>query len=367
MPLVSQRDYYEVLAVPHDAGEKKIKDAFRELALKYHPDRNKQPDAEEKFKEIAEAYAVLSDPRKRAEYDRGGFAGVAAYSPEDLFAGINFDEIFGGRRVGFDFGLGKGGLFERLFGRRGPARGEDIEVTLTIPLEKVAKGGEAIVQVPRSEKCPDCNGAGCKSGTKPRLCKECKGTGRLTSSSRKGGIFFEQITACEACNGKGQFIDQPCPTCEGHGEVEREEKITVKVPPGVEEGMALRVAGRGLPSKDSKGERGDLLVIVQSEPDSRFVRRGEDLWHTQTIEVPDAALGTSVEVPTLDGKAMVKILPGIQPDSTLRLKGKGLPRFGGSGRGDLFVRVQVHVPDKLSTEERKSYERLQALSQKSKR
>jgi molecular chaperone DnaJ len=362
MPATSQRDFYEVLGVPRNADEKQIRDAFRELALKYHPDRNKEPGAEEKFKEIAEAYAVLSDPKKRAQYDTGGFAGVAGYSPEDLFGGIDFGEIFGGRGFGLDFGFGEGGgLFERFFGRRGPARGEDIEVALTIPLEKVASGGEAVVRVPRSEPCPDCKGDGCKTGTKPRACEACKGTGQQSSSSRKGGVLFQQLTTCPACQGKGQFIDTPCPKCEGLGEVEREERITVKVPPGVEEGMALRVPGHGCPSPQKRAPPGDLLVIISSQPDSRFERHGADLWREQTLEVPDAVLGTTMKVPTLDGEAKVAVPAGTQPGSVLRLAGKGLPNFKARGHGSLYIRVNVRVPERLCAEERKLFERLRVV------
>lgn len=359
MPATSQRDFYEVLGVPRDADEKQIKDAFRQLALKYHPDRNKKPDAEEKFKEIAGAYAVLSDPKKRAQYDSGGFAGVAGYSAEDLFGGINFDEIFGGRGFGFDFGLGAGGgLFDRFFGRRGPAGGEDIEVVLTIPLEKVASGGEAVVHVPRSENCPDCVGTGCQAGTKPRECAACKGSGRQTTTRRDGGVMFQQITTCPECAGCGHFIDKPCAKCDGRGEVESKETITVKVPPGVEEGMALRVAGRGYPAAQKGAPPGDLLVFIRSEPDARFDRRGSDLWRAETIGVADAALGTTLEVPTLEGTATVKVPPGTQPDSVMRLSGKGLPIFRGRDHGSLFVRLTVRVPEKLSAEERKLFEQL---------
>jgi molecular chaperone DnaJ len=364
MAATAQRDYYEVLGVPRDADEKKIKDAFRELALKYHPDRNKEPGAEEKFKEIAEAYAVLSDPKKRAAYDSRGFAGVAGVSPEDLFGGINFDEIFGGRGFGFDFG-GES-FFDRFFHRRGPRRGEDLEVELEIPLEHVVTGGEETVRLARLEPCPDCKGSGAQAGTQPRPCKTCDGTGRKTARRREGGVMFQQITTCPDCDGRGQFIDKPCPKCNGRGEVEHEEKLTVKIPAGVEDGMVLRVPGRGVASEDPQGKPGDLLVLVRSKPDRRFERRGEHLWRVETIEVADAALGTSLEVPTLDGEASVKVPPGTQSDSVLRLKGKGLPRFGGSGRGDLFLRVQVHVPERLSFEERKLYERLQSLSRKDK-
>jgi molecular chaperone DnaJ len=237
---------------------------------------------------------------------------------------------------------------------------------LEIPLEHVMTGGEETVRLARLEPCPDCKGSGAQAGTQPRPCKTCGGTGRKTTTRREGGVMFQQITTCPDCDGRGQFIDQPCPKCDRRGEVEREEKLTVKIPAGVEDGMTLRVPGRGVASEDPKGKPGDLLVMVRSKPDRRFERRGEHLWRVETIEVADASLGTSLEVPTLDGEASVKVSPGTQPDSVLRLKGKGLPRFGSSGRGDLFLRIQVHVPERLSLEERKLYERLQSLSRKDK-
>lgn len=358
------RDYYEMLGVPRDADEKKIKGAFRELALKYHPDRNKEPGAEEKFKEIAEAYAVLSDPEKRATYDSGGLAGVAGITPEDLFGGINFEEIFGGRGFGFDFGSGN--PFGRLFQRRGPRRGRDLAVELVIPLERVVTGGEETVGVARLEPCPECQGSGAQAGTQPRPCKTCEGTGRKTTRRREGGVMFQQIATCPDCTGRGQFIDKPCPQCNGRGEVEHEEKLTVQIPAGIEDGVTLRLAGRGMASEDPKSEPGDLLVLVRSQPDQRFQRRGEHLWRVETLEVADAALGTSLAVPTLDGEMSVTVPPGTQPDSVLRLQGKGLPRLGGREPGDLFLRLQVHVPERLSVEEQELYERLQTLSRKDK-
>lgn len=362
MPTTSQRDFYEVLGVPRDAAAKQIKDAFRQLALKYHPDRNKQPGAEEKFKEIAEAYAVLSDPKKRAEYDSGGFAGVAGYSAEDLFGGINFEEILGRHGFGFDFGFNDGGgLFDRFFGRRAPGRGEDIEVVLTIPLKKIASGGKAVVKVPRSEKCPDCGGTGCQAGTQPRDCESCKGTGKKSTTRREGGVMFQQITTCPDCDGKGRFIDKPCVKCSGSGEIERREEITVKVPPGVEEGMALRVPGRGCSAPQTGGKPGDLLVVIRSEADPRFERHGADLWHMGSIGVADAVLGTILKVPTLDGIADVTVPPGTQPDCVLRLSDKGLPNFRSRGHGSLYVRLTVHVPEDLSLEERKLFERLREI------
>jgi len=353
-----------VLGVPREADQKAIKDAFRSLALQYHPDRNKAPGAEERFKEIAEAYAVLSDPRKRAEYDTRGFAGVAGFTPEDLFGGIDFEDIFGG--LNFDFG--GTGLFGNFFRRHaGPPRGANVEVDLTIPLERVASGGEETVRLARPAACPACKGSGAKTGTAPRRCETCGGSGRQVKSKHEGGVTMQQISTCPVCHGRGSIIDQLCPDCGGRGEIAREETLTVTIPAGVEEGMALRISGKGMPSAEPGGTTGDLYVVVRSAPDSRFERLGADLWRSATIPVADAVLGTELEVPTLDGTASVTVPPGTQPDALLRLKGKGLPEFGAKRHGDLYLRMRVHVPEKLSREERELYEKLRGLSGKKSR
>ncbi len=355
-----QRDYYEVLGIARDADTKAIKDAFRKLALKYHPDRNTEPGAEERFKEIAEAYAILSDPKKRAEYDARGHAGVAGFSPEDLFGDIDFEDIFSG--FGSDWG---GGLFDRLFRRRaGPRRGRDVEIHVVVPLEKVLTGGAETVRIDHPITCPACHGSGAKAGTEPRRCAECQGSGRRVRRERKGSVSFQQITTCQTCRGRGTIIDAPCPECGATGQSLRAESLNVKVPSGVEEGMALHVPGRGLPSPEAGGPPGDLLVVVRSARDPRFERHGADLWRSQRVELVDAVLGTSLEVPTLDGEVSVKIPPGTQPDSVLRLSGKGLPEFGGERRGDLFLRVRVHVPEELSAHERRLFHRLRDLASK---
>jgi len=353
-----------VLGVARDADAKAIKDAFRTLALKYHPDRNKEPGAEERFKQIAEAYAVLSDPKKRAEYDAHGFAGVAGFSPEDLFGGINFEDIFGGAGFDFDFG---GGLFDHFFHRRrhGPSRGANVEVDLNIPLQRVVSGGSEPVRFTRPVTCPECHGSGARAGTQPHACSACGGSGRQVRTQHrqknKHQITVQQITACPECQGQGQVIDHPCPKCGGRGEIEQDETLTVTIPKGVEEGMALRIPGHGLPSPEPGGQPGDLFVVVRSIPDQRFERLGADLWRTETLPIADAVLGISLEVPTLDGHASVTVPPGTQPDSVLRLRGKGLPEFGG-GKGDLYVRIQLQVPQHLSSQEKALYQQLRALA-----
>lgn len=352
----SQRDYYEVLGLKKDADARTIKDAFRKLVLQYHPDRNKTPDAEARFKEIAEAYAVLSDPKKRAEYDARGFAGVEGFSAEDLFGGIDFGDIFGD--FGFDFG---GGLFDRIFRHRqyGPRRGADVEVRLVVPLERIDAGGEETIRFHHPVTCAKCNGSGAQPGTAPKSCGACQGSGRkVISRQEKEGVHFQQITVCPACGGSGTVIEKPCRGCDGRGRVDKEESLKVRIPPGIDEGMALRVAGHGNASERG-GPPGDLYVLVHSAPDARFERVGGDLWRVEEVEVADAVLGTHRMVPTLHGDVEVTIPAGTQPDAMLRLRGKGLPRFS-DGRGDLNLRVRVRVPAHVNAKERALYEQLRS-------
>lgn len=355
-----------MLGVAKDADQKAIKEAFRTLALKYHPDRNKEPGAEERFKEIAEAYAILSDPNKRAEYDARGFAGVAATSQEDLFSGINFEDIFGG--LNFDFGVGN--LFDSFFRRRkeqaGPIRGANIEVDLYVSLERVAAGGEEVVHLTRPVPCPACHGTGGEGGVAPSKCKTCGGTGRVTYSHRKEEehLLIQQIVPCSACHGRGIINEHPCPECHGTGQIEQSETLTVKIPVGIEEGMALRIPGKGMPSPSAGGVAGDLYVVVRTREDARFERVGADLWHTVVLPITDAVLGTTLEVETLDGSIDVKVPAGTQPYEVLRLKGKGLPAFRSDRSGDLYLRIRLKVPEQLSREERELYEQLRTINHK---
>lgn len=362
-----QRDYYEVLDVARDADQKTIKEAFRKLAMKFHPDRNKTPDAETKFKEIAEAYAVLSDPKKRDQYDARGFAGVADFTPEDLFGGIDFGDIFGDMGFGFDFGGNS--IIDRFFRqhRAGPVHGQDLEVHLLVPLEHINRGGEETVRFTHAVACPDCSGTGAKAGTTPRQCEACGGSGRkvITQDQKqaKGSIRFQQITICPECHGRGTFIDNPCPECHGLGQVEKEEALKVHIPKGVEEGTPLRIRGHGMPSEEPGGVAGDLYVTVRSATDSRFERVGADLWRRETIGVAEAVLGTHLKVPTPDGEVDVKVPPGTQPDQILRLRGKGLPEYGSERRGDLKLSIQVHIPENPTAEEKALYQQLRELDQ----
>lgn len=358
-PEVSERDHYEILGVPRDATQEQIKEAFRRLALEHHPDRSSEPDAEERFKEIAAAYSVLSDPERRATYDRGGFVGI---SPEDLFGGIDLEDLFS--ELGFGLDLG-GGLLGGIFGgrrARGPRRGRDVEVEATIALSDVARGVVRSVEIPRRATCETCGGTGAAAGTEPRVCDHCGGTGQHVTERADQATVVRQITVCGHCRGDGSIIETPCRDCGGRGQRRIAKSLEVTIPPGIESGTALRITGYGEPSPDAGGPTGDAFVIVTVRPDSRFERRGPDLWRTETVEVADAVLGTEIVTPTIDGTARVELPPGTQPGSILRLAGKGLPFRDGRGAGDLFLTVDVHLPVDLDEHETRLYEELRDRS-----
>jgi molecular chaperone DnaJ len=358
--MAEKRDYYEVLGVSRNASKDEIKDAYRKLAMQFHPDRNKAPEAEEKFKEISEAYAVLSDDQKRQQYDTLGHAGFdQRYSPEDIFRGADFESIF--RDIGFGsfgdifrtiFGGGFGGGFgERI------NRGQDLVYDLEITLEEAATGTEKEIEIPRTEKCEVCGGSGAAPGTSPTTCPKCGGAGKIRQMRRSSFATFVQVTPCPQCRGKGVLIDSPCPNCRGTGLFRKRRKITVKVPVGIDEGYQLRLRGEGEAAPNG-GEPGDLYVLVHIKRHEQFMREGDDLWHVLVIGYPQAALGAEVSVPTLDGSTTLKIKPGTQAGETIRLRGKGMPRFRGYGKGDLLVRVAISIPEKLTSKQRALLEQL---------
>jgi molecular chaperone DnaJ len=349
-------DYYEVLGVSRDADAKTIKDAFRQLARRYHPDICTEPDAERRFKEIAEAYGVLSDPAKRASYDAQGPAGLAGATAEDLWGGIDFADIFGSGAPAF------GGLFERLFGppAAGPRRGQDVHLDLAVSLEEVLTGGDHEVTIRRPGPCPQCAGSGSRPGSAPRGCPGCGGTGQRVVASRHGPLMVRQVTACPQCAGRGRVIDQPCPACRATGRALRGEKVTFRVPPGIPEGATLRLAGRGMPSPVPGGRPGDAYASIRTRADPRFTRAGADLWYDLHLQVPDAALGVAAAVPVPQGQVRVRVPPGTQPGSVLRVGGRGVPRYGGRGRGDLNLTVVLDIPRRLSSRQRQLYEQLRA-------
>jgi molecular chaperone DnaJ len=361
--MADKRDYYEVLEVPRTASKDEIKNAYRKLAMQYHPDRNKAPDAEERFKEISEAYAVLSDDEKRQQYDMLGHAGFdQRYTREDIFRGADFDSIF--RDLGNNFGFSD--LFRILFGRRGfgeqeyeegPARGQDLAYDLEITLEDAAKGAEREIDIPRTEICDVCKGSGAAPGTSPRQCSKCKGTGRVRIVRNSGFATFVQVTSCPTCRGAGVIIDTPCKKCKGTGLMEVERKITVKIPQGIDDGYQLRLHGEG-ETPPHGGASGDLYVLIRTAPHKYFKRRNDDLLYDLNVTYSQAALGAEVQVPTLDGEATLKIHPGTQPSEILKLKGKGMPRLRGHGRGELLIRVNLVVPEKLTPKQRALLEQL---------
>ena len=357
--MAEKRDYYKVLGVSRNASKDEIKDAYRKLAMQYHPDRNKAPDAEEKFKEISEAYAVLSDNEKRQQYDLLGHAGFdQRYSTEDIFRGADFESIF--RDIGFGFG----DLFRTFFGggfgggfRERINRGQDLVYDLEITLEEAAKGTEKEIVIPRTEKCEICDGSGASPGTSPRTCPKCNGAGKVKHMRKSSFAMYVHVTPCATCRGKGMLIDSPCKNCRGTGLVKKRRKISVKIPVGIDEGYQLRLRGEGEMAPNG-GEAGDLYVLVHIAQHELFMREGDDLWHVLIIGYPQAALGAEVSVPTLDGPTTVKIRPGTQAGETIRLKGKGMPRFRGYGKGDLIVRVGISVPEKLTPKQRALLEQL---------
>jgi len=344
---VADVDYYEVLGVPRNATKEEIKAAFRKLALQYHPDRNKSPEAEEKFKLISEAYAVLSDDEKRREYDAEGAEGFGRkHSEEDIFSGVDFGDIF--RDLNME------DFFQTLFGY-GPSsaqRGSDIHVSLKLSFEEAVKGVQKTIRIKRIEVCPTCGGTGAAPGTARKTCPTCGGTGYVRKVSGIGFARFVQVVPCNTCGGKGYVIEKPCPTCGGTGYVRKERSIIVDVPAGVEDGEVLRLAGQG--NAGRSGRSGDVYVHLTVAPHPTFTRDGNDVVVDITIPMSKAALGGDIEVPTLEGKQVVHISPGTQPGSTIRIKGAGVRGRGASG--DEVVRINVQIPKKLTERQRQLLE-----------
>ncbi|HEX4912670.1 MAG TPA: molecular chaperone DnaJ [Vicinamibacterales bacterium] len=346
---MSKRDYYEVLEVSRTANEQEIKSAYRKLALKYHPDRNQgDKKAEEKFKEAAEAYAVLSDGDKRARYDRFGHAGVGngaqGFDPSQF---TGFEDIFGG--LGDIFGFGGGGR------RAGPQRGADLRYDLEIKFEQSAKGAETTIQIPRNETCETCKGNGAAPGTSPTTCPQCRGTGQL----RYQQGFFTVARTCGQCRGAGKVITKPCQTCRGEGTVEQMRKLTVKIPAGIATGQRLRLAGEG-EAGSLGGPPGDLYVVIFVREHEFFQRDGNDLLCTVPLAFTTLALGGEIKVPGLEGDETVKIPESTQTGTTFKLRGRGMPDVSGRGHGDMLVTVQATTPKKLTKEQKKLLEQLAA-------
>jgi len=357
---VSKRDYYEVLGVSRTATDQEIKSSYRKLALQFHPDRNPgDKTAEEKFKEAAEAYAVLADSDKRHMYDRFGHAGLggAATGGFDPTVFTGFEDILGG--LGDIFGFG-----DVFGGRRRPGgaqRGADLRYDLEISFEEAATGTETTIQIPRHEACETCSGSGAAPGSKPTACPQCHGRGQL----RYQQGFFTVARTCGQCRGTGSVIAKPCATCKGTGHVPKERKLTVKIPAGIATGQRMRISGEG-EAGAAGGPTGDLYVVVHVQDHPFWQRDGNDLYCEIPVNFPTLAIGGEITIPTLDGDETFKIPEGTQTGSAFRLRGRGMPDVGGRGRGDLVVTVKVITPKKLTKDQKKLLEQLQGLLPKEK-
>ena len=366
----TKRDYYEMLGVTKSASPEEVKKAYREMALKFHPDRvpaEQKKEAEEKFKEISEAYAVLSDSAKRDLYDKYGHSGIdQKYAQEDIFKGADFSSIF--REMGGGTGSG-GSIFEEIFGDLGfdisgtrqsrtqtsRRRGRDLQIAIDISLEEAAQGLEKIITVPRYETCTSCGGSGAKAGTKRNSCPQCKGSGRTVVSNG----FFQLAQTCSRCGGEGSIIQSPCQDCRGEGRVKVTKKIKVKIPAGVDNGSQLRVRQEGEAGVNS---RGDLYVVIEVRPHEIFERHHNDIATSINISLVKAVLGGEVEVPALEGRLTMKIPAGTQCGKTFRLKGKGIPDLHSRDIGDELVKVNIEIPVRLSSQQKQLMEEFARLS-----
>ncbi len=370
--MAEKRDYYEVLGVAKNATAEEIKKAYRKKAIQYHPDRNPgDKEAEEKFKEAAEAYDVLSDAGKRAKYDQfghamgpqgfggggygGGFSGFGGgMSMEDIFA--HFGDIFGGRFGGGDFGG-----FEGAGGRRPRQhvnKGTDLRITVKVTLKDIMNGVDKKLKIPKLVACEHCKGTGAKDGTAFGTCPRCHGSGYISTVQQTIMGPMESHSVCPECNGEGKIITEPCSFCGGSGVEKKDEIVSFHIPAGVENDMVLTMRGQGNAPRHG-GVNGDLLIKIQEEKDPELIRDGNDLIYNLMLDFPTAALGGTAEVPTIEGRARLKIAPGTQPGKVLRLRGKGLPKMNSSVKGDLLVNVMVYVPETLSDTEKAAIESLQ--------
>ncbi len=349
---MTDRDYYDILGVQRSATQDELKAAFRRMARQYHPDVNNSPTAEEQFKEVNEAYAVLSDEQKRAAYDRYGRAGVQGMGGTPDFTTTNvydfFEELLRsmGGMGGFGWNSGRA--------RNAPRRGSDLQYRLDLTFEEAFFGVDKDIEITRDEVCSTCNGSGAEPGTLPVRCSTCNGSGEVRQSF---GGFMVTVITCPACKGQGQTISTPCHTCQGRGQERHTRRKVVTVPAGVDTGTQMRLAGEGQPGIFG-GPNGNLYILVQVKAHKYFRRRENDVLMDLNINVAQATLGDEVEVPTVDSKVMLKIPPGIQPGKVLTLKGKGIPNLRGSGRGDQLVIINVEIPSRLSTEQRRLFEEL---------
>ncbi len=352
-------DFYTLLGLPRECTEVEIKKAYRKLAMEYHPDRNPSPDAEAKFKEITEAYEVLRDPQKRAAYDRYGKAGVGAGQGGFGFHHVDLSEAL--NIFMRDFG-GLGG-FESIFGggrRQDPRRGQDVRVTVRLTLSDVASGLKKTVKLKTLERCTVCAGSGAKAGTQPARCTTCGGSGEVRRAAQSMFGQFVSVSACPTCAGEGEVVQQPCEVCRGEGRIKAERTVSVEIPAGVSANNYLTLRGQGA-AGPRNGPAGDLLVMLEVKNDDRFERHGDDLILDLPISFSQAALGAEVAIPTPYGDEEIRVPPGTQPETVLRLKGRGLPVLGQGVKGDLLIRVRVWTPERLTDEQERLFQQLAKL------
>ena len=354
-----KRDYYEVLGVSKGASDDEIKKAYRKLAKKYHPDMNPgDKEAEAKFKEVNEAYSILSDSDKRARYDQFGHAGVdpnyGAGGPGGGFGGFDMGDIDLGDIFGSFFGGGFGGFGGSSSGRRnGPQKGESLRASLTITFEEAAFGCEKEINLNRTEECEACHGSGAEPGTTAETCPDCRGTGVVRVQQRTGGFAFSSTAPCSRCRGTGKIIHTPCKACGGSGSVKKTKRVTVSIPAGIDDGQAISLRGQGNAGKNG-GPAGDLIVAVHVKPHPQFHRDGTTVLYEQPVTFYQAVMGAELEIPTIDGKVKYNLPAGTQTGTTFRLRGKGIPELRGRGRGDQYVTVRVQVPTSLNGEQKEA-------------
>lgn len=353
--MADKRDYYEVLGLSKGASESEIKSAFRKMAMKYHPDRNPDnKDAEEKFKEVNEAYAVLSDPEKKDKYDRFGFAGVDPNSGFGAggFSGAGFEDIFGDIFGGM-FGGGFGGFgSSRSRRNNGPMKGQDMQARISITFEEAFFGTKKKIKLNKYVKCSDCNGTGAAAGSSKKTCPVCGGSGQVRNQRQTPFGMMANVTTCDRCGGTGEIIENPCPKCNGQGKIKKDVTIEVTIPAGVDNDSVVSVRGQGGPGTNG-GPDGDLFVVVSVKPHKLFTRYGLDLELEIPITFAQAALGADVTIPTMEEKVSYKIPPGTQPGTVFRLRGKGVKAPNSPRTGDLYVKILLEVPTKLTGEQKK--------------
>ena len=357
---VAKRDYYEILGVSRNAGEADIKKAYRQMALKYHPDKNPDDkESEEKFKEAAEAYEILSNSEKRARYDQYGHEGMKGMPGGGFGGGMSMDDIFSqfGDIFGGAFGGGFSGFSSSGGGRRRVSKGTNLRVKVRLTLEEIAKGVEKKIKVNKLVGCATCSGTGAAGGSSFSSCQHCHGTGQVTRITNTFLGQMQTSSTCPYCNGEGQTITNKCNTCAGSGTTKGEEVISLNIPAGVSEGIQLSVGGKGNAAPRG-GVPGDLIVQIEEIAHDELVREGTNVLYEHYISFPEAALGTSIEIPTIEGKVRIKIEPGTQGGKVLRLKGKGIPSLNGYGKGDQLININVWTPKNLSREEKETLENL---------